>query len=560
MEKEGMQLPPNINQQRFITSQVEILRSQFSVKKLIDHIGLDKLSSGMSFKEAVRSVQENLSLDVIGHSNIIDIGFRWKDPVICAEVLNTLANLYIQFLNSGEFNNLWKQVEFYKKRLQESERTLDRFKQKWDIDSIDTHRAYALKTLRKLEESLQDTNTEITKIETTISGLNTSHPASGSPGDLVPGELLVAQIDLSALKVKKDSLVTHIKSLTDRLQTLDKKRAEFYRLTKKVEADKEILSRYTERIEEARAAKDMDERNIINAGIIESASIPYKPIKPRWDLNLVLAIIVGLTASMGVAFISEYLDHSFRDEEDVNRYLNLPVLASIPEKKKGISGGKENYDLEKQLGLSQDVINQYQRLKSKIFTAGLKDPLKRLIVLSSNPKEGTTSIVVEFAVTLAKDIKLKILLIDGNLRHPMLHNAFGLEKERGLCDLVAGLADHAAVQKKTGISNLWVITSGTYHNHPSSIFLSKTLPVWIKAFSDMYDYLIFDAPPVNLYSDSVSIASQFDGVILVVQTGKTRWEQAARAKEELEHAGAKILGVVLNKRRYFIPENIYKRL
>jgi len=218
------------------------------------------------------------------------------------------------------------------------------------------------------------------------------------------------------------------------------------------------------------------------------------------------------------------------------------------------------YNLERQLGLSDDVINQYQRLKTKIMTTDLRKALKKLMILSSNPKEGTTSVVVDFAVTLAKDIKIKTLLIDGNLRHPMLHNAFGLDKEKGLCDLVLGLVDHAAVQKKTGISNLWVITSGMCHKPPSHIFISESLSVWIKAFSDMYDYVIFDAPPINLYPDSVTVASQFDGVILVIQTGKTRWEQAAKAKEELENAGAKILGVVLNRRRYLIPENIYKRL
>ncbi len=218
------------------------------------------------------------------------------------------------------------------------------------------------------------------------------------------------------------------------------------------------------------------------------------------------------------------------------------------------------YDIERQLGLSDHVINQYQRLKTKILTTDLRKVLKNMMILSSNPNEGTTSVVVDFAITLAKNIKLKILLIDGNLRHPMLHNAFGLDKEKGLCDLVLGLVDHAAVQKKTGIPNLWVITSGMCHNPPSHIFISESLPVWIKALSDMYDYVIFDAPPINLYPDSVTIASQFDGIILVIQAERTRWEQAVKAKEDLENAGAKILGVVLNKRRYLIPKKIYNRL
>lgn len=341
MEKEGVQSPPGINEQRFITSQVEILRSRFSIKKLIDYIGLDRLSSGMPFEEAVRSIQENLSLDVIGDSNIIDVGFRWNDPVVCAEVANTLADLYIKALNRGGVSPFPNQLEFSKKRLQEDEEALQRFRQEWSADSIDNHRMQAVNTLTQLRRSLEDTDAQIGEIEEKISRLQNANSTPREPYGSIGADLLIAQTDLAAFKVKKDSLVIQVKSLTDKVQTLDEKRAEFDRLIKKVEADREMLSRHRQR-EEAKATKDADERRMINSGIIEYAFTPSKPIKPRWDLNLVLAAIMGLVASVGVAFISEYLDHSFRDEEDVKRYLGLPVLASIPEKKKGISGGTGN--------------------------------------------------------------------------------------------------------------------------------------------------------------------------------------------------------------------------
>ncbi len=339
------QSPHFINERHgLIASQMEVLRSWYSIEKLINHIELDRLSSNISFDETVREVQKNLMLaskDGFDMS-IVDIGFRWKDPTMCAEVVNTLADLYIESLKPGGFDILPDQLELHKERLRKSERKLHQFKQKWDIDSIDSRRLHISNTLAKLKKSLQDTDREIKKVEQTISQFNTSHPAPGSPGDSPPGDALIAQIDLSALKIKKDSLTTQIRSLNDQIERYNEMMVEFDKLASKVKIDKEALLKYTKKIEQTKVHEGMDERNIINASIIESASIPLRPIKPRWDLNLMLAIIAGLTAGIGVAFISEYLDHSFRDEEDVKQYLDLSVLASIPEKKRDISDERRN--------------------------------------------------------------------------------------------------------------------------------------------------------------------------------------------------------------------------
>ncbi|MBW1679211.1 MAG: CpsD/CapB family tyrosine-protein kinase [Deltaproteobacteria bacterium] len=218
-----------------------------------------------------------------------------------------------------------------------------------------------------------------------------------------------------------------------------------------------------------------------------------------------------------------------------------------------------------------DISEEYQELKSSILIS--EKTIKTLMISSSTRKEGTSTVGVDLAINLARDSNLKILLIDGNLRHPVLHDIFDLEKDNGLCELslvsssfrgssqfsLSEIRVEAAI-KKTPIPNLAVITSGKDYSDISQVFESKGLEVWIKMLKASFDYILFDSAPINLYPDSLFLAAQVDGVIFVVQAEKTRREVTKKAKERLEKVKANIIGVVLNKKRYHIPQAVYRRL
>ncbi len=173
---------------------------------------------------------------------------------------------------------------------------------------------------------------------------------------------------------------------------------------------------------------------------------------------------------------------------------------------------------------------------------------------------GASTTAINFATTMAKDSQLKVLLLDANLRTPSLHDVFKVDRTCGLSDLVANNGRVRSPIKKVGPGNLCVIPCGGKHSDPVSLFESKRFDQFLKLARERYDYVIVDAPPVHASAECRVLCCKVDGVVLVCEAGKTRGPIALRAKMKLEEAGGKLLGVVLNKKRYYIPKFIYKRL
>lgn len=215
---------------------------------------------------------------------------------------------------------------------------------------------------------------------------------------------------------------------------------------------------------------------------------------------------------------------------------------------------------KKKQGLSTTSFEQYQQLKASLLNRYPDLRHKVIMMVSSTENEGCTTTAVNLAKALARDEKIKVLSIDGNLRSSSLHQAFGLDNKNGLSDILCGDSDTEQAIKKTDMKNLFVVTSGKDVGHFTGILDSRELKSILDQLKERFDFIILDAPPVTLYSDSISLCSKVDGVIFVVEAEKTKWEVAEEAKERLKAAGARIMGGVLNKRKYHIPKAIYKRL
>lgn len=217
-------------------------------------------------------------------------------------------------------------------------------------------------------------------------------------------------------------------------------------------------------------------------------------------------------------------------------------------------------DTKKKQVLPPTSFEQYQQLKASLLNRYPDLRHKVIMLVSSTENEGCTTTAVNLARALASDDKIKVLLIDGNLRSSSLHQAFGLDNKNGLSDIIRGDSDTDQAIKETDKDNLFVITSGSISRYPTSTFKCQGLRPIFDQLKDRFDFIILDAPAVTLYSDSITLCSDVDGVVFVVESEKTRWEIAQEAKERLTAAGARILGGVLNKRKYHIPEYIYDRL
>lgn len=205
------------------------------------------------------------------------------------------------------------------------------------------------------------------------------------------------------------------------------------------------------------------------------------------------------------------------------------------------------------------VAEEYQRMKHAILSTSPEKRIKTILFASSTDGEGNSTALINFAITLSSEGD-KVLLVDANLRNPSFHQSFNVETRKGLADVLLEEENLQDVIQKIKIKNLSVITNGRSHSSPSTLFESQLFEPLIEQMKAQADWVLFDSAPINMYNDTIVLASKMDGVVMVVEAEKTRREVALRAKERLEENKIRLLGVILNRRKMHIPEWAYKMI
>lgn len=192
------------------------------------------------------------------------------------------------------------------------------------------------------------------------------------------------------------------------------------------------------------------------------------------------------------------------------------------------------------------VAEAFRTLRTNIQFSSLDKELKSIVITSSGPNEGKTTIISNLAVTMAQSGS-KVLLIDCDLRKSQIHNHFGLNNHKGLTNVLAQQIPLEEVLKKTAVMGLDVLTAGPKPPNPSELLGSNTMKIFIQSVAQDYDRILLDAPPIGVVTDAAVLSSIADGTILTVAAGQVTIEAAKRSKELLEKVNTNILGVVMNK-------------
>ncbi|MEZ4646174.1 MAG: CpsD/CapB family tyrosine-protein kinase [Chloroflexota bacterium] len=185
----------------------------------------------------------------------------------------------------------------------------------------------------------------------------------------------------------------------------------------------------------------------------------------------------------------------------------------------------------------------YRALRTNLQFYSLDHPIRTLVVTSPAPDEGKSTTVANLAVTMAQSGR-RTILVDCDLRRPSLHTLFSRQTEPGLTNLVLGESDELPLQE-TAVPDLWLLTSGPKPPNPADLLNTRRLDQIIEQLTARADIVLFDAPPVVAVTDAAILGAKVDGVLLVLSAGKTRRDHAERAKEMLEKAKARIVGVAL---------------
>ncbi|MGH9433373.1 MAG: CpsD/CapB family tyrosine-protein kinase, partial [Terriglobia bacterium] len=174
--------------------------------------------------------------------------------------------------------------------------------------------------------------------------------------------------------------------------------------------------------------------------------------------------------------------------------------------------------------------------------------------------DGCSWVVSRAAELMASRVQGTVCLVDANLRSPVLHDRFGVDNQSGLADSVNEVGPVTKFVQQVEGENLWLMTAGAATADPHLLLKSARLQTRVAELRAEFDYVLIDLPPVNLYADAVTLGQLADGVVLVLGANSTRREAARKAKETLAASGLKLLGAVLNKRTFPIPQAIYSRL
>jgi capsular exopolysaccharide synthesis family protein len=197
-------------------------------------------------------------------------------------------------------------------------------------------------------------------------------------------------------------------------------------------------------------------------------------------------------------------------------------------------------------------LREYERLAARISHARAEASFKTMMVTSPAHGEGTSTVCVNLALTLA-DRGLNVLLVDANLRRPGLHAVFHLSQTEGLTDLIAEEAALAESVRDTDHAQLRLVTAGRPAASPPALFETDRFARLLDELRNKFDLTIVDAPPVLEYADALALASKVERVIVVVQSEETQLDHLERAKDELEKNGGAVLGIVLNRKRSYGP-------
>lgn len=269
--------------------------------------------------------------------------------------------------------------------------------------------------------------------------------------------------------------------------------------------------------------------------ITDEPVLPEVPVSPNVMLNLVLGGVVGLIFGIGIAFFLEYLDTSVKSLEDVERYLNVPVLAVIP---------KDVGVLHKQSGMSPDA-EAYRILRTNIEFNRKNPEDNAITVVSGGAGEGKSTTLVNLAYICAQG-GYTTLMIDADLRRPRLHTFFDINNSVGLTNYLTTDLKIEDVILQTPVDNLYFMPSGILPADAAGILNSRRMSELIQDVKQRFDLVLVDSPPILGVSDASVLASEVDLTMLVVQHRKLPRNMLLRVKQAVENVGGTVLGVVLN--------------
>jgi capsular exopolysaccharide synthesis family protein len=618
----------NMDTHAYIIKSFPVLaKAAQSMGKIPKDLSLDDIRSNETHLSVIQQLKSIVETEPQEGTNIIDIMVVSKDPYEAASNANGFASAYrdynIEEKNKKTFETktfIEEQLRMTSTNLKEAEKELQSFKEGYALISMDTQtqntldKLYTVETeyekiktekeevaaqlrllgddkkgsIRRSKEVFFSTNPDsplypykeklselFLKRQTLLVNFTAKHPQVREIDNQIRAIMYEAQKELKTLL---RSLETKAKDYSDKLvqlqeenKRLPEKALQLVRLQREVDLQASLYSQLKEKYQETLI---QESSKVEEVSIVKPAVPPHRPSNiPSKLIVMGTGLVMGLIIGIVFAFLAEIFDTSMGRIEDVEELLQVPVLGVIPFLEGEIVDKNRSKHREPERTRTRDLVTHYKpgsmgseafrALRTNLQFLRLETKGKIFLITSAFVQEGKTVNAINLALIMAQAGN-KVLLVDADLRKPLVNKYYGLPISPGLTDHVLGnyhwwevtntisdimLGDFGIddLLITPGMDTLHILTAGTKPPNPSEILTSSRFREFLKEAVINYDFIFIDAPPVMPVADASDIATLADGVILVYMAGKIGRGVLRRVKSNLENVDAKLTGVILNK-------------
>jgi tyrosine-protein kinase Etk/Wzc len=355
-------------------------------------------------------------------------------------------------------------------------------------------------------------------------------------------KIIEEEIKNGSLRTSQTGLADVVKKYEEKFNKLPKTSLDLARFQRNRESLEKLYTLVEERFQEAVINEQSQPGNVL---IIDDARVPDAPAKPNRVLIVIVGFILGTGLAFGYVFIKNYFDNTIKTPEDIEKK-NVNVLAWIPRIDNLETNDTGKFDFIVATKPDSVPAEAFRSLRTRVqFSRPDKESLKTILVTSSTPQEGKTTVAINLAGSFALSNK-KTLIVDCDLRRPRLHQILERNKQPGLIDHLVGEFELDQIIYPAKIKGLSIITSGTIPPNPAEMLDSKQMEKFLAEVRNRFDYIILDAPPIVAVTDAEILAKKVDGSILVVSADTTENDVFERAIQLIKHDYSVLIGSVLN--------------
>ncbi len=561
----------------------------------------EALTEARIFDQVVKTFMQRTTIAPVMKTQLVKVQVEMADARLAARAANALANAYIESqleakLDMTQIATNWmnERLSGLKEKLKESERRLQEFREAENLVDlagvttvaggelsqtgdrlIDARRSRAEaesqyrqvaamrssgwqrmasvpavlsnqlvqqfkaeegRTRAKVQELSRRYGPKHPKMIAALSELNAATANLSSQVEQVVASI---EREYQLATANERSLQSSFNENKEQIQNIKRKEFKLRELQREVDTNRSLYDTFMTRLKETSATSDFE---AVNARIVDPAVVPDAPVKPKKSLIVVLSGILAMMAGVAMVLLLEFLNNTFKGTEDVESKLSLPVLGILP-----LLKGKERSDMARMFidNDNKAFTESIRTIRTGVVLSGLDNPHKTIVVTSSVPGEGKSSVSMNLAYALGQ--MEKVLLIDADMRRPTVAKSFGFPVGTpGLANLVAGTArlEDVVQELDDGVS---VITAGTVPPNPLELLSSPRFTKALQVLQSQYDRIVIDSPPTQAVSDALVLSTHANALIYVVKSESTAIPQAKRGVGQLLQNNAPVTGVVLNQ-------------